>query len=135
VGGIITTNYVYPGQAFGELGGVLAAPELTVNSPFLGGTNAMNAIIDPTNSTMNDEVVERIPQQIMSLLRGGEQPRFVIYAYGQSLKPADHSIISSGLCTNYQITAETAIRAVVTVTNESGNFRTIVESYNPLPPD
>jgi hypothetical protein len=41
----------------------------------------------------------------------------VIFAYGQSLKPADHSILTSGqflgMCTNYQITGEVATRTVV----------------------
>ncbi|MFM2082980.1 MAG: hypothetical protein RL380_1671, partial [Verrucomicrobiota bacterium] len=109
---------------------VFAAPKLTVASPFLNTTNAVQR-----ERGLTDEVYERIPQQILGLLRGGESPRFVIYAYGQSLKPADRSIIGSGLCTNYQITAETALRAVVSVTNEAGTFRTVLESYNPLPPD
>src|SRR5260221_6141459 len=44
-------------------------------------------------------------------------PRYVIFAYGQSLKPAEHSILTSGqflgMCTNYQITGEVATRTVV----------------------
>ena len=84
-------------------------------------------------------MVERIPQQIMGLLRGGEQPRFVIYSYGQALKPAERSLVTSGpffgMCTNYQIMAETATRAVVRVEGAPNNPRVVLEEFNVLPPD
>ena len=104
-------------------------PELSTNSPYLipGGLGA------------SDAVMERIPQQILGLLRGGEQPRFVVYCYAQSLKPANNSKVTGGpyfnLCTNYQITAESAIRAVVRIDGAPGNPRATVESYDVLPPD
>ena len=53
----------------------------------------------------------------------------------------------NGLCTNYQITAETATRAVVrvvgtnsingalVVTNQVINNNAVIESFNVLPPD
>jgi len=66
------TNYPY-GQ-FTHRGDILSVPELTMASPYI-----------PTNSNqvMPDWVYERIPQQIMGLLRGGDEPpRFVIYAFG-----------------------------------------------------
>ena len=114
---------------FRHLGDILAVPELTTNSPFVTGQSG----------NVSDEINERIPQQIMSLLRLGDQPRFVIYAYGQSLKPADHSIVQSagyvGMCTNYQITGETAIRAVVRIEGAPTNTHAVVESFNALPPD
>jgi hypothetical protein len=75
----------------------------------------------------------------MGLLRGGEQPRFLIYSYGQALKPAPHSIVTSGnffgLCTNYQITAEVATRAVVRIEGAPTNTHAVVESFNVLPPE
>ena len=44
-----------------------------------------------------------------------------------------------GLCTNYQVVAEQAARAVVRVdrqvVNGTTNYTTTVESYNVLPPD
>jgi len=47
------------------------------------------------------------------------ETRFVVYAYGQTLRPARNSMIMSGpfygMYTNYQITAEVATRAVVRV--------------------
>ena len=88
----------------------------------------------------------------MSLVRMGV-PRFAIYAYGQALRPAENSIITAGgpffgLCTNYQITAEVASRAVVRVEGSANPAdannanpkrryppRLIIESYNYLPPE
>src|SRR5262249_10898047 len=101
---------------FAGRGSILAAPELTMASPYISPNS------NP-NQALPDWVIERIPQQIMSLLRGGdEQPRFVVYAFGQALKPADHSLVTAsgpffGLCTNYQVTAESVIRAVIRVDN------------------
>jgi hypothetical protein len=108
-----TTNknaLIFPNQTFQHVGDVLATPELTVASPY----------VLPPNSSANDEVYERIPQQIMSLLTLNQSPRFVIYSYGQTLHPAaNHPLVTggtfNGLCTNYQITAESATRAVVRV--------------------
>jgi hypothetical protein len=146
VAGRPLANYVHPNATFRRLGEILAVPELTVTSPFLNQSTAVQ-----TTKGISDPVYERIPQQILSLLRVGE-PRFVIYAYGQSLKPADQSIVTSGpyfgLCTNYQITAEVATRSVVRVEGspdprDANNRdplkryppRVVVESFNTLPPD
>jgi hypothetical protein len=132
VNGINNARTNFANNAFGRLGDILAAPELTVASPYLIATN--RAII-------NDAVVERIPQQILGLLHGTEQsPRFVIYSYGQALKPAPKSLYMGsgpffGLCTNYQITAEVATRAVVRVDGAPAKPRTVIESFNILPPD
>jgi len=83
---------------------------------------------------IDDYAYERIPQQILSLLRVG-QPRFVIYAYGQALKPA-HIDPATGIVDNYQVTAEYATRTVVRVEGDPrGRVRTVVESFNILPPD
>jgi hypothetical protein len=118
-------------------GDILRVPALTVGSPYLQGANP---------DSTPDWVYERIPQQIMGLLRGGDEPpRFVIYAFGQALKPAEHSLVTAsgsffGLCTNYQVTAESVIRAVVRVDNaptprSPNNIpRVYVESFNVLAP-
>jgi len=131
-----TTNY--PGGVFTSLGQICSVPQLTVNSPYL------DTVVN-TNS-LNDAAYERIPQQIMSLLRVGT-PRYVVFAYGQSLKPADHSIVQSGpyfgMCTNYQITGEVATRSVVRFdqfplpTQPAGTSkpRAVVESFNVLAPE
>ncbi len=131
---------VFPNQQFSHIGDILAAPELTVNSPFLDTVNLASL----SAGGLNDAVIERIPQQIFGLLRKGDQ-RFVIYAYGQSLRPADNSVLTystfRGMCTNYQIMAEVAARAVVRMDikrDRNGQItgaNTVVESYNLLPPD
>ena len=124
---------VFPNAVFGHKGDILATPELTVNSPFLSTNN-------PATYPPSDAVMERIPQQIMGLLSMSHSPRFVIYAYGQTLHPAEHSIYTGsgpffGLCTNYQVTAETATRAVVRLDGLPENPHLVVEQFNILPPD
>ena len=63
----------------------------------------------------------------------------MVYAFGQALKPADRSLVTSGqfarLCTNYQIMAEAATRAVLRVEGAPTNSHIVVESFNVLPPD
>ena len=75
-------SYINPdglAGVFEHQGDILRAPQLTEQSPYLNGLN-------PTNQ-ISDEMYEWLPQQIMSLLRVGT-PRYVIYSYGQALKPA-----------------------------------------------
>lgn len=130
VNGINNARTNFFNQSFQRLGDILAAPELTVASPYLS-TNR--------NAILSDAVVERIPQQILGLLQGPQKPRFLIYSYGQTLKPAPRSIVTSGayfgLCTNYQVTAEVATRAVVRIDGAPTNTHAVVESFNVLPPD
>ena len=69
----------------------------------------------------------------------------VDYAFGQSLRPADRSVITApgpyqGLCTNYQITGEVVTKTAVRFEefkrqNASDLYRAVVESYNVLPND
>ena len=131
-----SANQVVPlfrNQSFQSLGDILAVPQLTVASPFV------NTNVSPTDPgyVLNDEVYERIPQQILGLLKCDHTPRFVIYAFGQALKPAAKVPGGSfaGLCTNYQIMAEAAARAVVRVDGAPTNSHVVVESYTVLPPD
>jgi hypothetical protein len=143
------TDHVYPQQQFQHIGDILSVPELTFNSPFLNTNNIQSS----TANGLSDEILERIPQQIMSLLDLSHSPRFVIYSYGQTLRPAEQSVIRSfgpffGMCTNYQVMAETANRAVLRMegsldprdANNSDPLlryppRMIVEQFNSLPPD
>jgi hypothetical protein len=135
--------------AFEHVGDILAVPQLSVQSPFL-------SYVNPAVGT-NDEMYEWLPQQVMSLLRCSASPRYVIYSYGQALKPAPNSLVTSGnlfgMCTNYQIVSEAATRAVVrfgstltnvigtnasgalTVTNQVINNNAVIERFNVLPPD
>ncbi|MCX6916719.1 MAG: hypothetical protein NT167_27355 [Verrucomicrobia bacterium] len=129
---------VFRNYSFQSLGDILAVPELTVASPFLN-TNTLPADAIYPNDSLNDAAVERIPQQILGLLKCDHTPRFVVYSFGQALKPADRSLVTSGafsrLCTNYQVMAEAATRAVVRIDGAPTNAHIVIESFNVLPPD
>jgi hypothetical protein len=126
--------------AFGRAGDVLNTPELSVESPLLNRSSEVQL-----ERGIDDATYERIPQMLMSLVRGNEAPRFTIYAYGQSLRPAERSIVTggpySGLCTNYQVTAEFVTRTVMRLEWERNtatgapSVRPVVESFNVLGPD
>ena len=130
--------------SFSHVGDILGTPALTDQSPFLNrssGTQLGNGI--------SDEMYEWLPQQVMSLLSCPTSPRFVVYCYGQTLKPAKNGVYLSvgsnfGLVTNYQVTAEFATRAVVRIettatnilgTNVLQNPHAVIENFNVLPPD
>ena len=138
---INATRLLHPGQAFPDVGSVLSAPALTVASPFLD-TRVSGAQKFPL---INDEMYERIPQQILSLLKEDE-PYVVIYAFGQSLRPAENSVVRApgpyrGLCTNYQVTGEVVTKTAVRIEElklppqQPKRYRAVVESYNILPTD
>ena len=129
-------------EVFEHIGDVLRSPLLTEQSPFLDLKNNTNYL--------SDEVYEWLPQQSLGLLRLGAPPRYVIYCYGQALRPAPNSVnlvggANFGTVTNYQVVAESAARAVLRVnqnvfTNAVGaaigtNYSTTIESYNVLGPD
>jgi hypothetical protein len=73
-------------------------------------------VMDP----LNDVFIERIPQQTLGLMHLESTPRVVIYANGQSLKPAERGVYVGGgpyqgMTTNYQVTGEQASRSVVRI--------------------
>jgi hypothetical protein len=130
---------------FQTVGEILSVPELTVLSPYLNRTDTQ------MKQGLDDAAYEKIPQQILSLLKTDE-PRVTIYAFGQALKPADRSLVTAAgffnLCTNYQVTGEFASKAVVRLealppeaTSKSVNtqvaqkMRAVVESYAILQSD
>ena len=82
---------------------------------------------------------EQIPLKVLSLLRE-DTPRFVVYAYGQSLAPAPNNsrVLSPGpffrMVTNYSIQSEVAVKALVRIDGGPGSPRAVVESYEELPP-
>ncbi len=130
-----------PGGVFSSMGDILSVPELTtsglglnlVASEYLntGSQLAVDPALEPIDQMiaevsyqqmfgLTDEAYEAIPQQIMSLLKLEEYPRYSIYLYGQALKPARRSIYLipgpyKGICTNYQITGEYAAKAEVRI--------------------
>jgi hypothetical protein len=147
---------------FTRLGDILSVPELTTISPYLylyngdnnrsyaGMTNIrpllINSMTPEQKFSVTDQMYERIPQQVLGLLTVEDSPRFVVYAWGQSLRPANRSQVTApgpffGMVTNYQIAAEYALRAVVRVENlptlgfppPTGGPRVIVESFRQLP--
>ena len=125
-------------NAFEHIGNLLRSPTLTEQSPFLNWNNP-----DQQKYGISDELYEWLPQQTFGLLRVTTAPRYVVYCYGQALRPAVNGIVTSagsfGLVTNYQIVAESAARAVVRmdkhVSGNSTNYTAEVESYNLLPPN
>ena len=137
---INATRLQRPRQAFENLGSMFASPALTVASPYL------NLNFPPAQkfALVSDEMYERIPQQILSLLKDDE-PYVVIYAFGQSLRPAENSIVRTpgpyrNLCTNYVVTGEVATKTAVRIEKlplQQGKqlYRAVVESYNIVPND
>jgi hypothetical protein len=146
------TNFINPDGVAGSFehkGDILSTLQLTEQSPYLGWTNAVKPqyTMNEQVYTINDEAYEWLPQHLMSLLNCPTAQRYVVYCYGQTLKPAPNSLVPSGsffgLCTNYQVVAESAVRAVVqlhpvVVLNPNGggfmtNYTTTVESFTTLP--
>jgi hypothetical protein len=137
-----TNMALFPLRTFTHAGDVLSVPALSEQSPFLNqkpvGTLTTANI---QQYGISDEVYEWLPQQMMGLVRCPTTPRYVVYCYGQTLKPALNGVVTIGtyfgLCTNYQVTAESAVRAVIRidqkVTATGTNYSTVVESYNVLP--
>lgn len=119
------------GGRFNFLGEVLSTPELTDESPYL-------QLGIGVRGSPPDAALERIPQQILGLLKEDE-PRVVIYGFGQSLRPApDSAVVQPGpfflMSTNYQITGEHATRAVVRFEGDPRAPRAVMESFNVLTP-
>ena len=156
---------LFPLQAFAHVGDILATPQFTEQSPYLHWNNGTLFDYVQLTNGISDEMYEWLPQQTMSLLRCASSPRYVIYCYGQALKPAPNGIFTGttppgmfGMVTNYQIVSEIATRAVVrfgsvltnppptlifTSTNSYWtatppmltNNNAVIESFNVLPPD
>jgi len=142
VNGINNTRTNYFNGEFQHLGDILSVPQLTVASPLLN----TNSLATFSAGGISDAVCERLPQQILGLLKSDHTPRFVIYAFGQTLKPAQNSLVTSGqflgLCTNYQVTAEAATRTVVRIDGAPLPFNgvaaqphAVIENFTVLPPD
>jgi hypothetical protein len=125
-GGINALRASYANGIFHKVGDIMGASALTVSNAFLG-TNAALVANNP------DEIVERIPQQILSLLKVGE-PQFVIFAWGQSLKPKGPPYLNAGalnnnIYTNYEITGEVLTRTVCHLVHTNG-AKMVVDSFN-----
>jgi hypothetical protein len=134
--GINGVRQFFPNGRFQYLGQVLSAPALTLQSPYLDWTDEVQY-----QSGIDDFAYERIPQQILSLIKADE-PRVTIYAYGQSLRPANESMRTDpnpprlfNISTNYQVTGEYLFRRVVRFDGAITNLQATVESETVLPFD
>jgi hypothetical protein len=123
--GINAARTNQPNGIFHKIGDILQASSLTVAPP------------EATTGPLTDEMVERIPQQTLGLLKVG-LPQFVIYSWGQSLKPknlysAFNAPVSlNNICTNYEITGEYLTRTVCHIVSDPGAAapRIVIDNYN-----
>ncbi len=146
VRGINGTRSSQRSGVFSRLGDILRTPQLSAAPGLYGGIVANSPYLNTSSQNqtsygLTDEVVEGIPRRILGLLKVDE-PRFVVYAFGQSLKPADRSITTDinfyNLCTNYQVMGEIVTKTIFRVDGEPDNtnspLRTVIEDYSVLPP-
>jgi hypothetical protein len=119
------------GKPFVLTGQLLATPELTIGFPFNWNWGS-------------DADYESIPRQLLPMLRVEDEPRYIVYAWGQSLKPADKSVVTSGpnvgMVNNYVVTGQVGTRTVLRVKNgthypmnTNQPPRMVVESFKVLP--
>lgn len=138
VNNLNTNRLTRRSQTYNSLGEVLSAPALTDESPYLNLAGIHGGQVRVT-----DAIYERIPQQILGLLKEDE-PYIVVYSYGQSLRPADRSLVLSPtpadlylLCTNYQIAGEAVAKATFRIEQHRVNtnifYDAVMESYTVLP--
>lgn len=128
--GINATRSTNRDGLFHHVGDILQSSALTTQSPFV------TAFTSATSLPPTDEMVERIPQQTLGLLKVG-LPQFVIYAWGQSLRPKNLYSGSAAnlvdICTNYEITGEYLTRTVCHLVTPDGTPnapRIVVDSFN-----
>lgn len=127
-----------------SVGEICSVPTLSIGSPFLD--DAIRNPLKPDQPWVPDEVVERIPQQILSLLKA-EEPRYVVYSWAQTLKPAPGAVVTApgpffGLSTNYVVTGEFATKTVLrfegalsTNAPVTQTLRSVVEDHRVLTTD
>ena len=117
------------GKPFALTGQLLGTPSLTIkeNAPFSWNWSS-------------DQDDERIPAQILSRLRVEDEPIVVVYAWGQSLKPAriTTSAVNVGFVENYVVTGQVGTRTVLRIKNFNPAItnqppRMVVESFKVLP--
>jgi hypothetical protein len=129
VNGINRWRDLQTNKVFNSIGDILQAPELTFASP------ALRFSPSQVQGVIPDAAYESIPENILSLLKLGD-PRFVVYSFAQTLKPAENSIVTStkyfNLCTNYQVMGERATKTIFRVEGTPDRPRIIKESFQVL---
>jgi len=137
---------------FESLGEICSVSTLSERSPYLRGAPTIAQSYPqaftsfPDRPVAEDDVIERIPQQILSLLKTDE-PRYVIYAWAQTLKPAPGATVTApgpyfGLVTNYVVTGEFATKTVLRFEGATApdapvtrNLRAVVEDHRVITAD
>ncbi len=132
VDGINRSRSNYPSARFPTLGSVLSTPELTMRSP-----QSLRSFQNGGANNLSDAGYEELPNYFLSLLKADE-PRVAVYAFGQSLKPAESSLVKVPgpffqICTNYQVTGEVVTKTLIRFDGIVGDLRSVVESFNVLP--
>ncbi|MFM8879870.1 MAG: hypothetical protein ACKOKG_12180 [Verrucomicrobiota bacterium] len=123
---------------FRSVGEICAVETLSVGSPLLE-----NVEYDENNPgrfrPVPDEVIERIPQQILSLLKA-EEPRYVVYSWAQTLKPAAGAVVTApgpffGMATNYVVTGEFATKTVLRFEGSLSTNAPVTQTLRPVVED
>ena len=99
---------------------ILAAPELTDGSPYLPEVIGATSLPQYYNApaAVDELDIERIPQQVLSLLKVGGRQFYQTYVFTEQLKPARRFVISAkaikpgvrpdGYVDNYEVTSQSA---------------------------
>lgn len=135
-------------KVFTRVTDVLAAPQLSDGSPYL-------AVAFEHAPGFADELdSERIPQQLLSLLRVDEQPIFETYIFTEKLRPAlrlnlakynGPAVSANGTILNYEVAGQAVRRVIYQLTgaqawhrslknNHPGYWRDKDGNLQPLPP-
>ena len=127
---VYNVNYFYDKGAYvrfnGQIwyaDGAIAVGEVpgdAGNSWFHGWEVYRTDVLMPERYGFTDNMLEKIPQSIMGLLKLEPNPRVAIYSYGQALAPAANSVYLfpgdyQNMVTNYQVIGESASRTVLRV--------------------
>ena len=146
------------GGRFSRVTDILSVPAMTDESPFLPnvlGVQNLNQYYAAV-SKVGELDIERIPQQILSLLKVGGSQRYQTYIFMEQLRPArSYNIISNGTPTasagvsggvvkNYEVVSQNAVRVLYDIEGadawarslKRGHFgkrRTTLGTLVPLP--
>ena len=139
-------------KVFTRVTDVLAAPQLSDGSPYLA---VAWRNVSTRASGFGDELdAERIPQQLLSLLRVDDQPIFETYIFVEKLRPAlrlnlakynGPAISPDGTILNYEVSGQTVRRVIYEFigakewhrslkNNHPGYWRDKDGNLQPLPP-
>jgi hypothetical protein len=128
-------NAVRGEKAFTRVTDILAAPELSDNSPYLPYVWTYTRGIPGFKDELD---LERIPMQLMSLLRVDEQPVYVTYIFTEKLRPAFQVNVQgeslpakgeNGTILNYEVAGQAARRVIYKLSNAKAWHRSIKNNH------